>query len=71
MSNISEMKNKILPACLQGNYRDSFGEFSTVACLGLQKATFGPQLNFNLKSQNASLTLILTLTLALNSLYNL
>ena len=28
--NLSKMKNKILPACLQGNYRDSLGEFTVV-----------------------------------------
>ena len=28
-SNLSKMKNKTLPTCLQGNYRDSLGEFST------------------------------------------
>ena len=27
-SNLSKMKNKILPTCLQGNYRDSLGEFN-------------------------------------------
>ena len=27
-SNISKMKNKVLPSCLQGNYRDGLGEFS-------------------------------------------
>ena len=27
-SNLSEMKNKFLPTCLQVNYRDSLGEFS-------------------------------------------
>ena len=26
-SNLSQMKNKILPNCLQGNYRGSLGEF--------------------------------------------
>ena len=26
-SNLSEMKNKILPTCLQENYGDSLGEF--------------------------------------------
>ena len=25
--NLSQMKNKILPTCLQGNYRDTLGEF--------------------------------------------
>ena len=30
-SNLSKMKNKILPICLQGNYRDSLGEFSNIA----------------------------------------
>ena len=29
-SNLSKMKNKILPSNLQGNYRDSLGEFSNV-----------------------------------------
>ena len=29
-SNLSKMKNKILPTCLQGNYRDSLGEFSNI-----------------------------------------
>ena len=29
--NLSEMKNKILPTCLQGNYRDSLGEFSNTS----------------------------------------
>ena len=28
---LSEMKNKTLPACLQGNYRDSLGEFSNMS----------------------------------------
>ena len=27
-SDISKMKNKILPTCLQGNFRDSLREFS-------------------------------------------
>ena len=27
-SNLSKMKNKILPICLQGNYRDSLGGFN-------------------------------------------
>ena len=27
-SNFSKMKSKILPTCLQGNYRDSLGEIS-------------------------------------------
>ena len=27
-SNSSKMNNKILPICLQGNYRDRLGEFS-------------------------------------------
>ena len=27
-SNLSKMKNEILPTCLQGNCRDNFGEFS-------------------------------------------
>ena len=27
-SNLSKMKNKILPICLEGNYRGSLGEFS-------------------------------------------
>ena len=27
-SSISKMENKILPTCLEGNYRDSLGEFS-------------------------------------------
>ena len=26
------MKNKILPTCLRGNYRDSLGEFSNTSC---------------------------------------
>ena len=30
-SNLSEMKNKILPTCLQGNYRDGLGEFSNMS----------------------------------------
>ena len=25
------MKNKILPTCVQGNYRDSLGEFSNMS----------------------------------------
>ena len=29
---LSKMKNKILPICLQGNYRDSLGEFSKTSC---------------------------------------
>ena len=28
MYNLSEMKNKILPICLQVNYKDSLGELS-------------------------------------------
>ena len=28
--NLSKMKNKFLPTCLQGKYRDSLGEFSNV-----------------------------------------
>ena len=31
-STLSEMKNKILPTCLQRNYRDSLGELSNTAC---------------------------------------
>ena len=30
-SNLSKMKNKILPICLQGNYRDSLGESSNTS----------------------------------------
>ena len=30
-SNLSEMKNKILPTSLQGNYRDSLGEFNNTS----------------------------------------
>ena len=30
-SNLSKMKNKFLPTCLQGNYRDSLGEFSNTS----------------------------------------
>ena len=30
-SNLSKTKNKILPTCLQGNYRDSLGEFSNTS----------------------------------------
>ena len=30
-NNLSEMKNKILSTCLQGNYRDSLGEFSNTS----------------------------------------
>ena len=30
-SNLSEMKNKILPTCLQGNYRNSLGEFRNIS----------------------------------------
>ena len=29
--NLSKMKNKILLTCLQGNYRDSLGEFSNMS----------------------------------------
>ena len=38
-SNVSKMKNKILPACLQGKCRDSLGEFSNTSygVLGLTK----------------------------------
>ena len=36
----SKVKNKVLPICLQGNYRDSLGEFSNMlyrtACLELR-----------------------------------
>ena len=28
-SNLPNMKNQILPTCLQGNYRESLGEFSS------------------------------------------
>ena len=31
LSSLSEMKNKFLPICLQGNYRDSLGEFSNMS----------------------------------------
>ena len=30
-SNLSKMKHKILPTCLQGNSRDSLGEFSNTS----------------------------------------
>ena len=30
-SNSSKMKNKILPTCLQGDYRDSLGEFNNTS----------------------------------------
>ena len=30
-SNLSKMGNKILPICLQGNYRNSLGEFSNTS----------------------------------------
>ena len=29
--NLTKMKNKILPTCLQGNYGDSLGEFSNTS----------------------------------------
>ena len=37
-----EMKNNILPTCLQGNYRDSLGEFSNMlyGMLGLRGLKF-------------------------------
>ena len=42
-TNLSKMKNKILPTCVKGNYRDSLGEFSDklcqMACLGLRRFT--------------------------------
>ena len=28
---LSTMKNKILPTCLQGNFRDSFGQFNNMS----------------------------------------
>ena len=31
-SNLSKMKSIILPACLQGNYRNSLGEFRNTSC---------------------------------------
>ena len=31
-SSLSKITNKILPTCLQGNYRDSLGEFSITSC---------------------------------------
>ena len=34
-SNLSKMKNKILPTCLQGNYRDSLGEFNNTSAYGV------------------------------------
>ena len=35
-SNLCKMKNKILPICLQGNYRDSsIQQYVYMACLGL------------------------------------
>ena len=40
-SNFSEMKNKILPTSLQGNYRDSLGEFSN-ASYGVFGTEIGP-----------------------------
>ena len=30
---LSTMKSKILTACLQGNYRDSLGEFNSTLCV--------------------------------------
>ena len=30
-NNLFKMKNKTLPTCLQGNYRDSLGEFSNTS----------------------------------------
>ena len=30
-TNLSKMKNQTLPTCLQGNYRDSLGEFSNMS----------------------------------------
>ena len=37
-TNLSKMKNKIFPTCLQGNYRESLGEFGNISysVLGLQ-----------------------------------
>ena len=29
--NLSNMKNKSLPNCLQGNYKDNLGEFSNMS----------------------------------------
>ena len=31
LSSLSEMKKEIHPTCLQGNYRDSLGEFSNMS----------------------------------------
>ena len=30
-SNLSKMKNKILPTCIHGNYGDSLGEFDNMS----------------------------------------
>ena len=38
-SNLAKIKNKILPTSLQGNYRDSLGEFSSTSC-GVFEARF-------------------------------
>ena len=39
-SNLSKMKIKILPTCLQGNYSDSLGEFSKASY-----GVFGAEVN--------------------------
>ena len=38
--NLFEMKNKLLLTCVQGNYRDSLGEFSNRSCGALGAERF-------------------------------
>ena len=43
-SNLSRMKNKVLPTCSQGNYRNSFGEISNninTSCMVFRYCTEG------------------------------
>ena len=44
-SNLSNIKNKILPTCLQGNYRDSLREFCKINVIHVQYGVVGADFN--------------------------
>ena len=54
-SNLAEMKNKTLPTCLEGKYKDSLGEFGEFGadCEGVSGCT--PKM-INLVSRNCFLS---------------
>ena len=45
-SNFSQMKNKILPTCLQGNYRENLGEISNESPKDDHTPHYWPKINY-------------------------